>query len=121
MTARAIRWFLILAPVLAGVVLLIVGSAESVSTAFGIVLIGIGPIIWMWNWFIRMSFDEEREKAERRENAARTRESERTREPETRVPETPPREQHIEPELRHREPAPHRHDRDLGRSRRRPQ
>ena len=30
--------------------------AGASSTALGIVLIGIGPIVWMWDWFIRTSF-----------------------------------------------------------------
>jgi hypothetical protein len=56
---RVTRWFMIGAPVVAGILVLILGTAGSISTTFGIVLIGIGPIIWMWNWLIRMSFDEE--------------------------------------------------------------
>jgi hypothetical protein len=56
MTVRATRWFLITAPVVAGILVLIFGTAGSISTTFGIVLIGIGPIVWMWNWLIRMSF-----------------------------------------------------------------
>ena len=56
MMVRAIRWFLIAAPVVAGILVLIFGTAGSISTTFGIVLIGIGPIVWMWNWLVRMSF-----------------------------------------------------------------
>jgi hypothetical protein len=58
MLVRATRWFLIGAPVVAGILVLILGTAGSISTTFGIVLIGIGPIVWMWNWLVRMSFDE---------------------------------------------------------------
>jgi hypothetical protein len=60
MLVRATRWFLIGAPVVAGILVLIFGTAGSISTTFGIVLIGIGPIVWMWNWLVRMSFDEGR-------------------------------------------------------------
>jgi uncharacterized membrane protein len=56
---RAIRWLLITAPVVAGIVVLLVGTAGAISTTFGMVLIGIGPIAWMWNWLVRMSFDDE--------------------------------------------------------------
>jgi hypothetical protein len=55
---RATRWFLICAPVVAGILVLSFGTAGGISTAFGIVLIGIGPIVWMWNWLVRMSFEE---------------------------------------------------------------
>src|ERR1700722_10517916 len=58
MLVRATRWFLIAAPVVAGILVLIFGTAGSISISFGIVLIGIGFVIWMWNWFVRMSFDE---------------------------------------------------------------
>jgi hypothetical protein len=58
MLVRATRWFLITAPVVAGILVLIFGTAGSISISFGIVLIGIGFVIWMWNWFVRMSFDE---------------------------------------------------------------
>jgi hypothetical protein len=58
MFVRAIRWFLIAAPVLAGILVLIFGTAGSISVSFGIVLIGIGFVVWMWNWFVRMSFDD---------------------------------------------------------------
>jgi hypothetical protein len=59
MLVRAARWFLIGAPVLAGILVLIFGTAGSISITFGIVLIGIGPIIWLWNWLVRMSFEED--------------------------------------------------------------
>jgi hypothetical protein len=59
MLVRATRWFLIGAPVVGGVLVLIFGTAGSISTSFGIVLIGIGPIIWLWNCFGRMSFDDD--------------------------------------------------------------
>jgi len=59
MIVRTTRWFLIAAPVVAGILVLIFGTAGSISTAFGIVLIGIGPIVWLWNWLVRMSFGED--------------------------------------------------------------
>jgi hypothetical protein len=59
MIVRATRWFLISAPVVAGILVLIFGTAGSISTTFGIVLIGIGPIVWMWNWLVRMSFGDD--------------------------------------------------------------
>ena len=59
MLVRATRWFLITAPVVAGILVIVLGTAGSISTTFGIVLIGIGPIVWMWNWLVRMSFEEE--------------------------------------------------------------
>lgn len=61
MVTRATRWFSIAAPVVAGILVLILGTAGSISTTFGVVLIGLGPIIWMWNWLIRMSLDDERD------------------------------------------------------------
>ncbi|WP_249011388.1 hypothetical protein [Conexibacter sp. DBS9H8] len=54
----AIRWFLIIAPAVAGVVLMIFGTAGTISTAFGVTLIVIALMLWLWNWFIRMSFLE---------------------------------------------------------------
>jgi hypothetical protein len=59
MLVRATRWFLVAAPVLAGILVMIFGTAGSISTTFGIVLIGIGPIVWMWNWLVQMSFDDD--------------------------------------------------------------
>jgi hypothetical protein len=50
---------LIAAPVVAGIVVLFLGTAGSISTSFGIVLIGIGFVVWMWNWFVRMSFGDD--------------------------------------------------------------
>lgn len=75
MLTRALRWFLIVAPVLAGVLVLILGTAGSISVTFGIVLIGIGPTVWMWNWFLRMSFDDydDREQARTAEQEAKRR------------------------------------------------
>jgi hypothetical protein len=56
------RWFLIGAPAVAGVLLLIFGTEGSISVAFGVTLIGIAPLIWLSNWFIRMTFaDDNRE------------------------------------------------------------
>jgi len=59
MIVRTTRRLLIAGPVVAGIVVMIFGTAGSISTTFGIVLIGIGPIVWMWSWLIRMSFDED--------------------------------------------------------------
>lgn len=128
MLTRVTRWFLIMAPVVAGAALLIFGTAGGISVAFGIVLIGMGPVIWMWNWFIRMSFDEEREKEARRqaarEKAARDADQ-GTATPSPADPTTLPptaREQHIPVERQRQTPAthPHHHAREPGRLRRRP-
>lgn len=108
MLTRLTRWFLITAPIVAGTALLIFGTAGGISIAFGIVLIGISPIVWMWNWFIRMSFDEEREKAER----ARER---RAAEP----PTKPPPERPVQPERHRQPPVTHHRPRELTRPPRR--
>jgi hypothetical protein len=83
MLVRITRWSLILAPVVAGVLVLVLGTAGSISTLFGVFLIGIAPIIWMWNWFVRMAFEEEQQK-------------------ETPPPAEPPRDEA-------RPPVPHEH------------
>lgn len=59
MGIRATRWFLIAAPVVAGILVLLLGTAGTISITFGIVLIGIGPMAWLWNWLIRMSFEDD--------------------------------------------------------------
>jgi hypothetical protein len=56
---RAARWFLIGAPGVAGILLLIFGTAGSISVAFGATLIGLSPLIWLANWFVRMTFDDD--------------------------------------------------------------
>ena len=58
MLIRFVRWFCIGAPLLAGVALIIFGTSGGISVAFGVTLIGISLIVWMWNWFVRMSFAE---------------------------------------------------------------
>jgi len=107
MLTRATRWFLITGPVVAGILVLIFGTAGTVSVTLGIVLIGIGPIVWLWNWFIRMSFDdyEEREQQRKAERA----------EP----PHVEP--QHPAEQLHHPAPqTPHRHSHVRHAPRRRP-
>jgi hypothetical protein len=100
MLVRVTRWFLIAAPVVAGILVLILGTAGSISTSFGIVLIGIGFVVWMWNWFVRMSFgDDDQER-----NAS--------------VREQQGHEAEPLPRL-HREPAPHHRRRKLTRTPRR--
>jgi hypothetical protein len=114
--ARAVRWSLIIAPVLAGIALLIFGTAGGISTGFGITLIGIGAIVWLWNWFLRMAFDEEADKqAERdRERAERAQSS---------ASDAPARPPHEHPPPRAPLPRPpHEHPRPTRRGpRRRPQ
>jgi hypothetical protein len=95
MLTRAVRWFLIAAPVVAGVVLLIFGTAGAISEAFGITLIGIAPIVWMWNWFIRMSFDEQSRERESEAREQRVREQRRLR-------QTPPPRKPAPPHPPHR-------------------
>jgi hypothetical protein len=56
--ARTSRWILIGAPAVAGILLLIFGTEGSISVAFGVTLIGISPLIWLANWFVRMTFDD---------------------------------------------------------------
>ncbi len=65
------RWLVIGAPAVAGIVLLIFGTAGGISVAFGITLIGITALIWMSNWFIRMSFDDHGRERETQEREAR--------------------------------------------------
>jgi hypothetical protein len=72
MLTRATRWFLIAAPAIGGAMLLIFGTAGPTSQAFGWTLIGIAVTVWMSNFFIRMTFDEdkfEREAADREKRA----------------------------------------------------
>jgi hypothetical protein len=72
MFVRATRWFLIGAPAVAGILLLIFGTAGAISEAFGMTLIGIALLIWMSNWFIRMTFEDrgrDREASAREERA----------------------------------------------------
>jgi hypothetical protein len=80
MLTRLTRWFLIAAPLVAGVLLLILGTAGAISTAFGVTLIGIAAIVWMWNWFIRMSFNDRAREHETRDREERASEGQRLRE-----------------------------------------
>jgi hypothetical protein len=80
MFVRLLRWFLIVAPVVAGVLLLILGTAGAISTAFGVTLIGIAAIVWMWNWFIRMSFNDSARERETEAREERASEGQRVRE-----------------------------------------
>jgi hypothetical protein len=100
MLVRATRWFLIAAPVVAGILVLIFGTAGSISTSFGIVLIGIGFVVWMWNWFVRMSFDDD----DQARNAPAREQKGHEAQPSQRL---------------HREPAPHHRRRKLTRRPRR--
>ncbi len=109
MFVRFVRWFLILAPVLAGVLLLIFGTDGAISSTFGMVLIGIGPIVWMWNWFLRMSFDEEDRKEQERQDEQRRRASQ-SQQPRQRSPLRPPESPRHE----------HAHGRTHAHTRRRP-
>ena len=109
MLIRTTRWSLITAPAVAGVALLIFGTAGSISAAFGVFLIGLAPIIWMWNWFLRMSFadDEREQETARREQRARDRGVERAGAP--RPPARParartPRRAPHQPQRRRRRP-----------------
>jgi hypothetical protein len=75
MLVRIIRWFCIAAPLVAGVALIVFGTAGGISVAFGATLIGVALTVWIWNVFVRMSFAEttrERE-AVARENQPRSR------------------------------------------------
>ena len=106
MIVRATRWFLIVAPILAGVMLLVFGTAGAVSQAFGVTLIGIAAMVWMVNWFIRMTFDDD------------------ARDKETLAREERAREQRLALQPRPVAPAPHHPAHKLGRlgrRRRRPQ
>lgn len=102
MLGSATRWFMIAAPAVAGVVLLIFGTAGATSVAFGVTLIGLAPIIWMWNWFIRMSFDDH------------------DRDKETSAREQRAREQRERMQRSKRPPLPPHPTSKLGRPRRRP-
>jgi hypothetical protein len=123
--ARIARWSLVLAPMIAGVALLIFGTAGGISTGFGITLIGIGPMVWLWNWFIRMAFTEEADKraALEREREEREREQRERRDAKRHVP---PPDPHVHrptsPPATEKDPSRrHERPRSLGRSpRRRP-
>jgi hypothetical protein len=80
MLARVMRWFLIGAPALAGILLLILGTAGSISVAFGVTLIGISALIWMSNWFIRMTFSDHRPEKDTQAREQRADEQRRKRE-----------------------------------------
>jgi hypothetical protein len=110
------RWSLIAAPVLAGVVLLIFGTAGGISTAFGLTLIGIGATVWMWNWFLRMAFDEEAGKQAAREQAQRDRDQP-AQAPERSQPST----LHQHPSSAAPQGHEHQPERTVRRRRRRPQ
>jgi hypothetical protein len=84
MLVRFTRWSLITAPVVAGVLVLILGTAGSISTLFGWFLICLAPIVWMWNWLVRMSFNEDN--AEHESPVANRRDDEPTP-----IPKTPQR------------------------------
>ncbi|MBO0768843.1 MAG: hypothetical protein J2O48_09195, partial [Solirubrobacterales bacterium] len=59
-----------MAPLVAGALVLVFGTAGSISVILGWVLMGLTPIIWLWDWFVRISFDaDDRDK----EAAARER------------------------------------------------
>jgi hypothetical protein len=135
MLTRATRWFVIAAPLVAGILLLIFGTAGAISEAFGLTLIGIALMVWMWNWFVRMSFAEDtREKESRARELYRREHPSRDPAP-TAAPlydelhEEPPRErphhEHRDPPRRSPrptgQPAPHRSQPRLGRRPRRPQ
>jgi fatty acid desaturase len=81
MLTRATRWFLIAAPGLAGILLLIFGTAGATSQAFGLTLIAIAVMVWLWNWFIRMSFDDQGREREAWEREERAREQRLHRQP----------------------------------------
>jgi hypothetical protein len=130
MIVRVTRWFLITAPVVAGIIVLIFGTAGGISTTFGVVLIGIGPIVWLWNWLIRMSFAEDDRASEdnRVTEGDRTSEDDRTRngdraseDDRARKPPTPEQQgpKTHSPQQVHHEPAPHHHRRKLTRPPRR--
>lgn len=107
MLVRSTRLFLIIVPAAAGIALLIFGTAGGISTAFGVSLIGIAAIVWMWNWLVRISFDwEDRDKEEReRESRAPDGAGETASavEPPAAAPPAP------KPLLPPAEPGPHEH------------
>jgi hypothetical protein len=128
--ARVTRWSLIITPILAGIALLIFGTAGGISVGFGITLIGIGPIVWMWNWLLRMAFDEEAEKQAASERARAERaQSAVTEQPPPGEPPTdiehqrPPAglHEHPAPHAPREHPRPTRRDPRRRGSRRRPQ
>ncbi len=111
MLTRATRWFVIAAPAVAGVLLLIFGTQGVTSEFFGWTLIAIAAMVWMSNWFIRMTFDEDkfdRESSEREARAAHQR-----------VLLEPPKRAVVEPHPPH-PPHPLRSARRLARRPRRP-
>lgn len=56
------RVWLPLAISLAGVVAIVLGHARTPVAGAGVVLLGIGLIVWMINWMFRMSLESNRDR-----------------------------------------------------------
>jgi len=64
----AVRIALPLALSLGGVAAIIAGHARTVVAGAGVVLLGIGAMVWMLNWLFRLSIQSNRDR-EREEEA----------------------------------------------------
>jgi hypothetical protein len=62
------RVWLPLAIAVAGVVAIVIGHARTAVAGAGVVLLGIGLMVWMLNWLYRMSVESNRDR-EREEEA----------------------------------------------------
>jgi hypothetical protein len=69
MIARIVRWGVPSGLALAGLVLLAVSAGDDTTLALGILLIGIGLIVAVWNAFLQLSFSSQDDRA--REQGAR--------------------------------------------------
>jgi uncharacterized membrane protein len=69
MIARIVRWGVPGVLALAGLVLLAVSAGDETTLALGILFIGIGAIVAVWNAFLRLSFSSQEDRA--REQRAR--------------------------------------------------
>ena len=69
MLAPIVRWALPGGLAFAGLVLLAVSAGDDTTLALGVLLIGIGLIVAVWNAFLRLSFSSQADRA--REQRAR--------------------------------------------------
>lgn len=104
---KSIRVFRIGLPVvimIAGVVVAVSGS-DQISVAFGVVLIGIGLLVALINWFIRLSFDSQDDRD--REEDARERFRSQAEYRPVSEPSDPHRHQNHPPQAGHASAACH--------------
>jgi hypothetical protein len=67
--ARAVRWGVPSALAVAGLIVLAVSGGRETTVGLGIVLIGVGAVVALWNAFLRLSFSSQEDRV--REQRAR--------------------------------------------------